>query len=319
MSDMPPDNATMSTLVLSAIKAYDSKRPRSIQSVEGLLGPSDLGFCANKAALTTKGIPDSDSKSTWPAMLGTAVGEWVENGMKEAFPDWIVGTVDQVRVEHTFPSGATVGGTPDLVMPSWNAVYDDKTKDGFEWVKREPWSRNHLWQVTTYVLGLIDKGILDPTRPITMGLIFWDRSGEIEQPYVVTRLFDPSVEDEIDHWIGEVIDAVKHDTEAAKEIPSPVCERICEKFTACRGQLPDSDSDLITDPDLIGAMKMYLEGQQMTKDAKRLTSQAKTMLDGVSGVGEGIQVRWTHVNGSQVPSFERQGYDKIDVREVRQS
>lgn len=314
-----PTDTLMSELALSAIKRYDAKRPRSIQSREGLLGPSDMGFCANKAALTTKGVPDSDSKSTWPAMLGTAIGEWCEAGMKEAFPDWIVGTVDQVRVEHTFPCGAVVGGTPDLIMPSWNAIYDDKTKDGFEWVKREPWSRNHLWQVSTYVLGAIDAGILDPTKPITMGLVFWDRSGEIEQPYVVSRLFDPSVEDEIDYWITEVIDAVKHGTDAEREIPAPLCERICEKFTACRGQLPDADGDLIVDPELIGAMKMYLEGQEMTKEAKRLTSQAKTMLDGVSGIGEGIQVRWTRVNGSTVPSFERTGYDKIDVRRVRQS
>jgi hypothetical protein len=315
----PPTPALLSEIVLQAVKVYDAKRPRSIQSREGLLGPSDLGFCANKAALTTKGVPDSDSKSMWPAMVGTAIGEWVEAGMKEAFPSWIVGTVDNVRVEHTFPSGATVGGTPDLVMPEWNAVIDDKTKDGFEWVLREPWSRNHLWQVTTYALGLIDAGILDPTKPITLGLIFWDRSGEIEKPHVVYREFDPSVEDEIDYWITEVIDAVKHDTDAAREVAAPVCERICEKFTACRGQLPDSEGDLITDPELVGAMKMYLDGQSMGKEAKRLTDQAKSMLFGVSGVGEGIQVRWTHVNGSTVPSFERRGYDKIDVREVRQS
>ncbi len=123
-----PSAEMIADLVRSSIRVHDMKRPRSIQSQEGLLGPSSLGFCRQQSALMTKQVPQSDARSMWPAVIGTALGEYIEQGLHEAFPGWQVGSVTHRRVEHTFPSGATYGGTPDIVIPSWNAVFDLKTK-----------------------------------------------------------------------------------------------------------------------------------------------------------------------------------------------
>jgi hypothetical protein len=313
--EVPPPE-TIGDLVRAAIKVHDMKRPRSIQTQSGTLGPSDLGFCRNKATLVMKGVPASDSKSIWPAVIGTALGEYVEQSLDEAFPNWQVGSVTGQRVTHVFPSGALVGGTPDIVIPAWNMVLDLKTKDGYSWVKREPWSQNYLFQLTTYALGLVDAGILDGSRPVIIGLVFIDRSGGDEDPYVVTRLLDPGLEDEIDSWITDVGYAVRNDEDAMRDIPAPVCEQICEFFTVCRGGLPMEEAEFITDHVLVGAIDMYLEARAAKSEAEAAMEEAKQMLKGCDGTTGEWVVRHTDVPESEVPGYARRAYTKMEI--VRQ-
>jgi hypothetical protein len=312
-----PAPEMISDLVRSAMKVHDMRRDRSVQTTQGRLGPSDLGFCRQKATLVAKYVPASDAKSTWPAIVGTALGEYVETALAEAFPGWRLGSVTQQPVSHTFPCGLAVGGTPDIVVPEWNAVLDLKTKDGFSWVKREPWSQNYLYQLSTYALALIDAGILSADRPVTIGLVFIDRSGGEQDPYVVLRTLSPGIEDEIDGWITDVIYAVQQHEDAMRDIPAPVCERICEWFTVCRGGLPAEDSDLITDETLIGAIDMYVEGRDTKAEGERQMDEAKGMLEGVTGTTGVWQVRSTKVGPADIPGYQRAGYTKIDIRRQR--
>lgn len=316
MTDIPaPD--TIGDLVRAAIKVHDMKRPRSIQTQTGTLGPSDLGFCRNKAALVLKGVPASDSKSIWPAVIGTALGDYVEQGLDAAFSGWQVGSIAKQRVEHTFPSGAVVGGTPDIVIPDWNLVLDLKTKDGYSWVKREPWSQNYLFQLSTYALGLIDAGILNDAEPVWIGLVFIDRSGGEEDPYVVLRMLDPGIEDEIDSWITDVAYAVRQDEDAMRDIPAPVCEQICEWYTVCRGTLPMEDAEMVTDITLIGAVDMYVEARQAKSDAEAAMDEAKQMLKGVNGTTGEWVIRHTDVPEGDVPGYARRAYSKMEIRKQR--
>ena len=49
-------NERIGSLISSALKMYMDESPRSVQASEGILGPSDIGFCRQKAALMTKGV-----------------------------------------------------------------------------------------------------------------------------------------------------------------------------------------------------------------------------------------------------------------------
>lgn len=311
-----PDADLISEMVAVAVRAHDEKRPRSVQKAEGRLGPSDIGFCRQQALLTLAQVPPSDVDESWAAFCGTAIGDAVEAALKEMFPTWIIGSIDKQRVTAHLPNGAEVGGTPDIIVPEWNAVLDLKSKDGFGWVRREPWSQSYRYQTWLYAKGCVEAGLLKPDPYV--GLVYIDRSGSVGKPFVTPlEPWDPTLEDPIVSWIDDVIYARLHNEDAMRDIPSPVCERICEFFTICRGGLPDRDAGLITDPLLSRAMAAYDEARETIKAAKSLQRGAMSELAKVSGTDGTFQVRWTEVGASYIEGFERQGYMKIDVRKAR--
>ena len=302
----------------AALTSYMDNSPRSVQSDEGRLGPSDIGFCRQKAALMVRGVEPTDSTPKWAAAVGTAVHNYVEAAIKEMFPDWLVGSIDKVRVTATLPSGVEISGHPDIVIPSENTVLDIKTVDGFAWVKREGTSQNHKFQRHLYALGLIQSGTLDSSKTVYVGNIYFDRSGKESRPLMIVEELDPMLTDEIDSWVGDVIYAVKHGEDASRDIPAAVCERICSHFTACRGALEVYDGgDLITDHDLLAAVDMYTEARNMEKTAKQMKEEAAVMLAGVNGSTGSWQVRWVDVQPTKVESFEKQGYSRLDIRKAR--
>lgn len=317
MATKAPTAAEVSEMVRVAIRSYDAKRPRSIQSREGRLGPSDLGFCRAKAALMVRGIAPTDSKSLWPAHVGTAVGEWVEKAIKDTFPHWIVGSVDEVDVTYTMTNGSEVTGRPDIIATDLNAVLDLKTKDGLEVVRRYDDSLNYKFQRHAYLRGAVAAGLLDPTKPLYVGNVYLDRSGKDEQPYVTLEPVDDSLDDQIAGWVDDVIYARLHDEEAERDVASEVCERICEFFTVCRGNLPSQESEVIRDPEVSAALVLYVEATEAEKKAKRDKEAAKSVLDGINGTDGTYQVRWTYINESTVPSFTRAASQRISVTKLR--
>lgn len=306
---------TVSAIIASAIKAKSDSTPRTRQAHEGRIGPSDLGFCAAKAVLMTKGTPQSDSKSAWPANVGTAIHEWVEDGLRTMFPTWLI----EQTVTATFACGATVSGHCDLIIPEWNMVLDIKTVDGFESIKRFGTSRNHKWQRHTYALGAIEAGLIDTASTVYVGNVYLDRSGQEREPYVVIEEIDWMLTDEINAWIESVIDDALHGRDGLQEVAAPVCEKICEFFSVCRGTLPERDPQFITDPDAKNAIRMYAEAQAMERQARKMKDQARDLLVGFNGSDGEYQVRWTTVGDSEVPGFTRRGYDRLDVTPIRRT
>lgn len=302
----------------AALTSYMDNSPRSQQADEGRLGPSDIGFCRQKAALMVRGVEPTDSTPKWAAAVGTAVHNYVEAAIKEMFPDWLVGSIDKVRVTATLPSGAEISGHPDIVIPSENTVLDIKTVDGFQWVKREGTSQNHKFQRHLYAMGLMQAGILDSSKTVYVGNIYFDRSGKQPAPLVLVSELDPMLTDEIDSWIGDVIYAVKHNEDASRDIPSAICERICSHFTACRGALEiNQGGEPIIDSELLAAVDMYTEARGMEKTAKQMKEEASSRLYGVNGSTGQWQVRWVEVQPSRVDAFEKQGYSRLDIRKAR--
>jgi hypothetical protein len=310
---MNPD--LMGAVLAADIRDYGINSPRSQQSRDGILGPSDLGFCRQKAVLTIRGVPDSDEQSIAAAQIGTAVHEYVAKAFKARHPDWII---DDHKVTATFPSGAAIAGTPDIIAPEWNAIIDVKTVDGFAWVKREGTSQNHKYQRHAYALGAVQEGLLDDSRTVYVGNLYIDRSGKESEPYFVIEEFDPTLTDEIDSWIEDVIYAVKNGEDGQRDIPAAVCERICSKFTACRGELETHEGgEFIEDPALISAIGMYVEARDLSKQADQMKKEAQARLLGVNGRTSDYQVRWVDVAPTTVESFEKVGYSRMDVRKVR--
>lgn len=304
--------------ITSALADYINGSARSLQSDAGILGPSDIGFCRQKAALMTKGVAATDTVPKWAAAVGTAIHNYVEAALKEAHPDWIIGSIDHLRVTATLPSGAAISGHPDIVIPDENTVLDIKTVDGFEWIKREGTSSQHKYQRHLYALGCQQAGLFDDSKPIMVGNIYFDRSGKQSEPIVLIEEMDPMLTNEIDSWITDVIYAVQHGQDASRDIAPAVCERICSHFTACRGALETLDGgERITDPTLLTAIDMYVEARDLEKQASAMKREAQTRLVGVNGTSSDYQVRWVEVQPSRVESFDKQGYMRMDIRKLR--
>lgn len=302
----------------ASLTAYMDNSARSVQASEGRLGPSDIGFCRQKAALMVRGVEATDAPPKWAAAVGTAVHNYVEAAIKQMFPDWLMGSIDDVTVTATLPSGAQISGHPDIVIPSENTVLDIKTVDGFQWVKREGTSQQHKYQRHLYAMGCIAAGLFDPSKPIYVGNVYFDRSGKQPAPLVFVEEMDPMLTDEIDSWVGDVIYAVKNNEDASRDIPAAVCERICSHFTACRGALETNDGgELIIDTELVSAVDMYTEARGMEKTAKQMKEEASARLLGVNGSTGQWQVRWVEVQPSKVESFEKNGYSRLDIRKAR--
>lgn len=310
-------NEKIQGLISNALRSYMDGSARSVQASEGILGPSDIGFCRQKASLMTRGVPATDAPPKWAAAVGTAIHNYVEAAIKEAHPDWLVGSIDGVRVTATLPSGAEISGHPDVVVPASNAVLDIKTVDGFQWVKREGTSLQHKYQRHLYAMGLIQAGILEDSKTVLVGNIYFDRSGKEPEPLVIVEEMDHTLTPEIDSWVQDVIYSVKNQEDASRDVAAAVCERICSHFTACRGQLETQDSEFIQDADLLSAVDMYVQGREMKKEAEAMQKAAQAILDGVNGSTGTYQVRWVDVQPTTVESFEKAAYRRMDIRKVR--
>lgn len=303
--------------ILTALQVHEYQSPRSQQARDGILGPSDIGFCRQKAVLMTKGVQPTDNPPKWAASVGTAIHNYVEAAIKDANPNWLVGSIDGVEVTATLPSGVEIKGHPDIVIPEENAVIDIKTVDGLAYIRSQGASLQHKYQRHLYALGLIESGTLSSSKPVLVGNLYMDRSGKEPQPLLLVEEMDPALTGEIDLWVEDVIYAIKNNEDANRDVASPVCERICEFFTVCRGSLPDDDSDMIQDPELINAIDAYVRARDMEKEASALKKEAQTRLSGVSGSTPTHQIRWTEIQPTVVDSFQKAGYMRMDVRKIR--
>jgi hypothetical protein len=318
--------------LVGGLNEFSQTRERTGQGRAGYIGPSDLGFCRHKALLTMKqeerhpvattGFDPEDGSyvETWPADVGSAIHDWIEQAFEE--PDDVLTGRYIGRVTATFPrSRATVSGTPDLVIPGMNLLLDVKSKNRLELARREGVTQNNVFQRHTYALGLIERGILTDDGSLLVGNVFFDRSGKDRRPWVTIDRFDPTLTDVVDQWIEDVIYARLHNEDASRDVPSSLCPYVCEFFQSCRGGVLEDTHDprRIDDPEAVRALALYAEGMALQREGKGLQDVAKTVLTGVSGVatlddGTELQLRWTHVNATE---FKRSAYDKIDVRKVR--
>jgi hypothetical protein len=310
-----PDAGLLTTLLTTALKAGIANEPRTLQSAAGILGPSDVGWCRNKAALTLSGVAPSDATNPWQLAVGTAVHRYYLDLLKQMFPSWLV---EAGKVTATLSDGFQISGTPDIIVPEWNLLADLKTANGFDWVRRVGIGQNYLMQRHLYLLGALDAGHLNRDEPITLAEIYADRSGVEKDLLVVIEDVDWTLTDRVEGWLTDVRDAVARGVPASRDVPAPVCERTCHFFTACRGgDLPKDPDETITDPDLIEATQFYRDGMELEKHGRSIKEQAKKILEGVNGHTDKYSVRWTQIDESHVNAFTKASFWRLDVRELR--
>ena len=303
-----------------AIQAKANNTERSEQARKMMIGVSTLGHCRNFAALMIKEAPFSDRTDKTAAFIGTVLGDAIEAQLAADHPDWLI----QQTLVFALPSGGTVAGHADVIIPSWaedpengifQGVWDGKSKNGLETVKATGQSQQQRYQLHAYAAAAIDAGYLDPERPILVGDVFFDRGGADVTPFPLFEVFDRSVVDEVDSWINDVKYAVIHGEDAARDMPRDWCYSWCEYATTCRGR--DTDvSGLIQSEDALNAVKVYQRGADLVKAGERMKKAAQRDLEGVEGSTGTHTVRSVFVNESVVPETIRKAHVKIDIRRI---
>lgn len=312
MTEVDNNDTHVSMLVREAVRDHTMDTARSQQSAARLIGPSEVGGCRAYLAHMIAGTPEDDLSADvkWAAFVGTAVGERLEEAVVSTYE----GARSQVRVEATLPSGLRVSGNADIVWP--DGVWDFKSVDGLESIKRTGPTFKQLAQINVYLLGLIQSG--EVPEDATWSLVFIDRSGRDDVPVVYTGTLDMDVIARVDARLEDVIYAVEHDIDAApRDEPHDWCMKVCPFYSACRGKDEHLVAGLIDDEATLTAIKLYEQGKAEEKVGKRLADEAKQILLGRSGSTGEVELSWTHVPETFIEGYVRAGYDRLTLKPVK--
>lgn len=298
-------------LVREAVRDHTMDTARSQQSAARLIGPSEIGGCRSYLARIIADVPfDDQDDIKWAAFVGTAVGERLEASVAATVP----GARTQVPVQATLRSGLTVGGTADVVLP--DGVWDFKSVDGLEAIRRTGPSFKQAAQINTYLLGLIQAGELP--EDATWALVYVDRSGKDDIPVVYEGTLDHEVLAEVDRRLEDVIYAVEFDLNSApRDEPFDWCMKACPFFRSCRGADEHLVGGLITHERYLTAIKLYQQGKAEEKVGKQLADEAKAELEGVSGSTGELELTWTHVPETEIATYTRAAYSRLTLKPVK--
>jgi hypothetical protein len=306
----------LADMVYKSMQDFSNNSARGQQAQEFRVGISDLGYCSERTRrMLDQQVPEETDMLK--AFIGTAIGDHVEQAVVKAFPT----AISQAEVSLPLTVGDrtfNVPGHPDLVLPQ-GIVLDAKTSDGLALARRmgadqQKNFQRHGYGKAAWLAGLFDDDVhLDDVQ---VGNVWIDRSGDAQEVHVQLVPFDQDVLDDAARWLDEVIYAYIQQTEARKEPAREVCAATCGFFSVCRA-LDTDVQGLLTDPEVLEAVRMYREGLDLEKQGKSLKEQAKPALKGIAGSTGQHTVRWTHINETEVPASKRRGYDKIDVRPIK--
>lgn len=332
---MAPDEQAIADGILAKINAHSHNSERSAQTQAHLMGISDIGLCreyARHMIVRTPFDEDMATRDMYLAELGHAIedyfvpvmsgpvtreitaSEWGPYKMHES------GHLTGMRVEVTLPSGKKLPGHPDLILPQWNGVLDIKTVDGLDDVERYGASRQQKSQRRLYAAALVQMGVLDGSKPVYCGNVWFDRSGRTSTPYVEVEVYDDMMLVEIDEWLSDVDYAVMNKESASLDKPFEWCRKACPFFMSCRGQTGlVGEEGFIDDPDgsIDRAAALYLEGSAQIKDGKNKQRTAKVALAGQNGFTDHYAVRATWIDATELPATSRRGYERLTISERR--
>lgn len=305
---MSPEEALVAADVYDAIQRHSNTSERS-QQVQ--VGVSDLGFCSERVKRQIAGevAPERDVTA---AFIGTALGRETEEALAKVWPDAILQAEVTLRLQ-----GETrtyeIPGHPDIIRPH-GLLIDVKTTRGLTVVKRTGPSQSQQFQRHGYALAAHEAGLFDvPLEQVQVANVWLDRAGDDTEPHVQMEPFNPEVVEEAARWLDEVVYAYEHGLDARKEPPREMCAKVCGFYETCR--LYDTDVEgLLTDPKVVTAVQMYLEGGDLERQGAKLKDQAKGNLLGITGATGDAMVRWVHISERDVPARVQGAYDRLDVR-----
>lgn len=219
----------MSTLdeVEAEVTRWDASRPRSQQIS---LGASDLFGCRAQKLLKLTGVPQSNPRLSWQALVGTAVHAVFE----KAAP---AGVITEQRFEYR-----GVWATVDRYDPNTAKLTDFKGKDNKQAItkvaKSGP-SLGHQAQVHVGAAALIQAGF----DVQTVEILYFPRAGAFTGAYLWSSYFDRELADAAVEWAAEQTGrAAWHDSTSApnaldglRDEDARFCRSYCEWHDVCRG------------------------------------------------------------------------------------
>jgi hypothetical protein len=251
------------------IEAWDSSRPRSLQ-VE--IGASGLYGCRAASVLRLNGLPETDARLRWDALVGTAI-----HGVAEA------AAPEGVLVEERFTFRG-VTATIDRFDPATKTLTDLKTKNDAAAVakvrKYGPDDR-HVAQVMLGAAALQDAG----HKVERVELLYLPRVGDPRTDgYLWSAVPDREQAEKAAEWAREVTEeaatraglTVAEQVDGLRdELPS-FCHAYCPFVTACRGSAePPAEVDALVE----ATVAEYLEADAQEKDAVARKQAARRFLE----------------------------------------
>lgn len=281
---------------LMAATAYAQQNaPRSLQSEQRVLGMSELGGCREYIRASLAGDPKTDlEKIKWPAYVGTALGDKLENDLV-GLPDELIrasnqGTV-QVKLRRT---GITVQGHYDLVVmdvlgDGVDDVIDFKSKDGTTDIRSTGPKFKELVQVSGYLIALVQQGVLEATA--YGHLMYVDRSGREPEWFSYSVSYQEAVAylDAAEDRIIEIAHAIDSGItqEFLRDEPESWCFNVgCPFYAGCWSGAEYNPTDPIEHPELLRAMDLYAEGRDLGVLAEEKKRTAKSILNPESAVAD---------------------------------
>lgn len=312
-----PTSEYLSAAVQDAIQDMSAASERSLQSISGQIGVSDVGHCREYVRRTLVGEAFTDPRDQTLSWLGTAIGDHLE----EAFIRKFTNARRHVEVTTHLRGRAheyILTGHPDILLP--DGVIDGKSVNGLETVRRDGPSLQQEFQLHLYALGAHQMGLFREglkLEEIWVADVWIDRSGRSKHPYSNPHMLDPMILAQAAEWLDDAAYAFEHKEEASRDKHIEWCADYCERYTACRMGHRDV-SGVIAAPHLVSAVKLLKDGRERAKEADQWVDEAKAVLlehvelgqEGLAGTTtDGIPVRITWVNGSP----KRVGFHRINI------
>lgn len=301
--------------VREAVNEWSTTTDRAEQDKQFIVGPSAIGFCSERLRRLLDRQEPTDPVDWNKAFIGTWVGEGLEQAWKRKHPHLITQAEFWIDLEGD-QRKFRIPAHADVVDPVEIIVWDFKAKDGLMYVARQDTaSQDYQFQRHLYALGAWQSGLFPEgtaLEDVRVGNIYYDRSGKEPVPHVQCEPFSHEVIRQAVWWLEEVVDRFLAGEEAEKEPPRQVCEASCGFYSVCRAYDTDVEG-VIRDTKHLEAIDMYVEGNEMEKQGKKLKREAQVILNGVEGHTPEFTLRWTQINGGAV-NYYRDSYLRMDLK-----
>lgn len=298
------------------VARWDAARARSQQTEPGA---SQTFACRAATVLRANGIPESDPRLSWQAVVGTAIH----------------GVIDEAR-EQAGEQRLTYRGVPctiDEIAPP--VVRDWKSKDTaaeIATVRRDGPRDGQVGQVMLGAAAAIDAG----HEITTVELVFVPRAGRLEDGWVWSAPFSRDIADAAADWhetVRKLIDeraglpAVEQ-VDGLRDEPPSFCWAYCPFVTACRGERPEHPP---VDEGVADVAAEYLEAKALEDEVKVRLAKAKAFLDRYDDLSS-VGLRWQGGNplkgdevdmdavafllGGNLPMKPREGFSARSLRRL---
>lgn len=293
--------------IMEAVRQEQLESPRSQQTA---LGMSQLGGCREYIRATIAGDPANVQDTIkWPAFVGTALGDHVEQITQRR-----LGTIlqDRVTLEMEIEGLGVIyiSGSTDIRFPSTNftvngvivhlpdgAVVDLKSKAELDTVRRSGPSFKEKAQIAGYLVAAVQEGKLGVEA--TGHLVYIDRSGRDKTSHVWSTDYEQAqmILEAVASRLDDVAHALATGQRATRDEQPSWCKAVqCEFYAACWGGYAPTGA-IDHEPD-IEAVEAFVEARAEVKAWEKRRDTARDNLKEISGITpDGTIVEWKTIQG----------------------